>query len=65
MQVFRRKFRLLPHRILIQDREKRKARLAKESAKALQQRLTRAEADIAATELAIAELEAQMGLPEI
>ena len=48
-----------------QDREKRKARLAKESAKALQQKLARAEADIAATEQAIAELEAQMGLPEI
>ncbi len=48
-----------------QDREKRKARLAKESAKALQQKLARAEADIAATEQTIAELEAQMGLPEI
>ena len=48
-----------------QDKEKRRARLAKESAKALQQRLKKAEADIAATEQAIAELEAQMGLPEV
>lgn len=48
-----------------QDREKRKARLAKESARALEQKLKKAEADIAATEQAIAELEGQMGLPEI
>ena len=48
-----------------QDKEKRRQRLAKESAKALQARLARAEADIAATEQAISDLEAQMGLPEI
>ena len=48
-----------------QDKEKRRARLAKESAKALQQRLKQTEADIAATEQAISDLEAQMGLPEV
>ncbi|MDO4865486.1 MAG: ABC-F family ATP-binding cassette domain-containing protein [Clostridia bacterium] len=48
-----------------QDKEKRRLRLAKESAKALQARLAKAEADIAATEQAISDLEAQMGLPEI
>ena len=48
-----------------QDREKRRARLAKESAKALQQRLKKAEEDIAATEQRISDLEGQMGLPEI
>ena len=47
------------------DEEKRQQRLAQESAKQLKQRLAKAEADIAATEQAIAELEAQMGLPEI
>ena len=48
-----------------QDKEKRRARLAKESAKALAQKLRQAEADIAATEQAISDLETQMGLPEI
>ena len=47
------------------DKEKRRQRLAKESAKALQQKLARTEADIAATEQLIADLEAQMGQPEI
>jgi len=47
------------------DREKRRQRLAKESAKALQAKLKQAEADIAATEQRIAGLEEQMGLPEI
>ncbi len=48
-----------------QDKEKRRLRLAKESAKALQARLAKAEADIAATEQAISDLEARMGLPEV
>ncbi len=48
-----------------QDKEKRRQRLMKESAKALAQRLKRAEEDIAATERLIADLEAQMGTPEI
>ena len=48
-----------------QDKEKRKQRLAKESAKALTAKLKKAEADIAATEQDIADLEAQMGLPEV
>ncbi len=48
-----------------QDKEKRRQRLARESAKALQQQLVRAEADIAAAEQHIEELEASMGLPEI
>ena len=48
-----------------QDKEKRRLRLAKESAKALQARLAKAEADIAATEQAISDLEGQMGLPEV
>ena len=47
------------------DKEKRRARLAKESAKALQQRLKQAEGDIAATEQLICDLEAQMGTPEV
>ncbi len=47
------------------DKEKRKARLAKESARALQQKLKQAEADIAATEQLISDLEAQMGTPEV
>ena len=47
------------------DKEKRRQRLAKESAKALQQKLARCEADIAAAEQHIEELEASMGLPEI
>ncbi len=47
------------------DKEKRRARLAKESEKALKQRLKQAESDIAATEQAISDLEGQMGLPEI
>jgi len=46
------------------DKEKRKERLAKESAKALRQKLKDAEADIAKTEETIAELEAIMGDPE-
>ncbi len=48
-----------------QDKEKRRARLAKESEKALRQRLKQAEADIAATEQRISDLEAQMGKPEV
>ncbi len=48
-----------------QDKEKRRARLARESAKALQQRLRQAESDIAAAEQLIADLEAQMGTPEV
>ncbi len=48
-----------------QDKEKRRARLAKESAKALAARLKQAEADIAATEQRISDLEAQMGKPEV
>ena len=47
------------------DKEKRRQRVAKESAKALQAKLKKAEGDIAATEERIADLEAQMGLPEI
>jgi ATP-binding cassette subfamily F protein 3 len=47
------------------DKEKRRQRLAKESAKALQAKLKKAEDDIAATEQRIAGLEAQMGLPEV
>ena len=47
------------------DKEKRRQRLAKESAKALRQQLARCEADIAATEQHIEELEASMGQPEI
>ena len=47
------------------DKEKRRQRLAKESAKALRQQLVRCEADIAATEQHIEELEASMGQPEI
>ena len=47
------------------DKEKRKARLAKESAKALKLRLRQAESDIAATEQAILDLEARMGTPEV
>ena len=47
------------------DREKRVLRLQKESAKALKQRHAKVEADIAATEDLIAELEGQMGLPEV
>ena len=48
-----------------QDKEKRRQRLMKESAKALAQRLKKAEEDIAATEQQIADLEAQMGTPEV
>ncbi len=48
-----------------QDKEKRRARLAKESARALAARLKQAEADIAATEQRISDLEAQMGKPEV
>ena len=48
-----------------QDKEKRKARLAKESAKALAAKLKQAESDIAATEQLISDLEARMGLPEV
>ncbi len=48
-----------------QDKEKRRARLQKESAKALAARLKQAEADIAATEQRISDLEAQMGTPEV
>ena len=47
------------------DKEKRRARLQKESAKALKQRLRQAEADIAAAEQLISDLEAQMGTPEV
>ena len=46
------------------DKEKRRERLARESAKALRQKLKDAEADIARTEETIAELEAVMGDPE-
>jgi len=48
-----------------QDKEKRKARLAKENAKALAAKLKQAESDIAATEQLISDLEARMGLPEV
>ena len=48
-----------------QDKEKRRQRLARESAKALEQRLKKAEADIAATEQLIFGLEDQMTLPEV
>ena len=47
------------------DKEKRRQRLAKESARALQQRLAKAEGNIAAMEQRIAELENSMGLPEV
>ena len=47
------------------DKEKRRQRLAKESARSLQAKLKKAEADIADTEQRIADLEAQMGQPEI
>ena len=47
------------------DKEKRRQRLAKESAKALQAKLKKAEDDIAATEQRITDLEDQMGQPEI
>ena len=47
------------------DKEKRRQRLAKESAKALQAKLKKAEEDIAATEQRISDLEGQMGQPEI
>ncbi len=46
------------------DKEKRKARLAKESEKALRLKLKTCEEDIAKTEEKIAELEAVMGDPE-
>ncbi len=46
------------------DKEKRKARLAKESAKALRLKLRAAEEDVARTEEEIARLEAAMGDPE-
>ena len=46
------------------DKEKRRERLARESAKALRQKLKDAEADIARTEETIAELETVMGDPE-
>lgn len=46
------------------DKEKRKQRLLQESAKALKQKLVKAEAGIAALEERIAMLEAQMGDPE-
>ncbi len=48
-----------------QDKEKRRQRLAKESARALRQRLKETEADIAQTEQLISDLEAQMGTPEV
>ena len=48
-----------------QDKEKRRQRLAKESARALEQRLKKAEEDIASAEQAISALEDQMTLPEI
>ena len=48
-----------------QDKEKRRQRLAKESARALRQRLKETEADIAQTEQSISDLEAQMGTPEV
>ena len=47
------------------DKEKRKARLQKESARALAVKLKQAEADIAATEQLISDLEARMGTPEV
>ena len=47
------------------DKEKRRQRLAKESSKALQAKLKKAEEDIAATEQRISDLEGQMGQPEI
>ena len=46
------------------DKEKRKARLAKESEKALRLKLKNTEEDVARTEEEIARLEAQMGDPE-
>ena len=46
------------------DKEKRKQRLLQESAKALKQKLVKAEADISSLEEKIALLEAQMGDPE-
>ena len=46
------------------DKEKRKARLAKESEKALRLKLKNTEEDVARTEEEIANLEAQMGDPE-
>ena len=48
-----------------QDREKRQARLRKESARALKQKLQKTETDIALTEAKISELEAAMGTPEV
>ena len=48
-----------------QDKEKRRQRLLKESAKALQAKLKKAEDGIAAVEQRIADLEAQMALPEV
>ncbi len=47
------------------EKEKRKQRLLKESAKALKQKLAKAESDIADTEDRIAQLEESMGDPEI
>ena len=47
------------------EKEKRKQRLLQESAKALQNRLAKAEADIAETEDLIARLEARMGEAEL
>jgi ATP-binding cassette subfamily F protein 3 len=47
------------------DKEKRRQRLAKESAKALHAKLKKAVEDIAATEQLISDLESQMGEPEI
>ncbi len=47
------------------DKEKRRQRLARESAKALQAKLKKAEEDIAAAEQRIADLEGRMGLPEV
>ena len=47
------------------DKEKRRQRLARESAKAVQQRLRQAESDIAATEQDLSDLEHQMTMPEI
>lgn len=46
------------------DKEKRKQRLLQESAKALKQKLAKAESDIAVCEEHIAALETQMGNPE-
>ena len=48
-----------------QDKEKRRQRLLRESAKAIQAKLKKAEDDIAATEQLISDLESQMGLPEV